>query len=265
MHGVNSVDGGNAIDWGKTSTDYAAYRSGPPASFFRRLAALDVGLSGQRVLDLGTGTGVIARQLARQGASVVGIDVAGEQVGAAARLAREEGLDARFVCGPAEAAPFRAGSFDVVTANQCWLYFDEARMIPEVARVLGPGGVLVTSHNCWLPRQDPIAAATEALVLSFNPQWAGADWAGVIPACPGWAQEAFDQRAMFYYDEPVRFTREQWRGRVRACRGVGATMAAADVARFDAELSQLLERIAHESFEVIHRIDAHVLAPRRSS
>lgn len=263
MHGIEPVDAGREIDWGKTSADYAAFRSGPPASFYRRLAALDVGLPGQRVLDLGTGTGVIARQLARQGATVVGVDVAGEQVAAAARLARDEGLDARFVHAPAEAAPFAAGAFDVVTANQCWLYFDNSTIIPQVGRVLRPGGVLVTSHNCWLPRQDAIAAASEALVLSFNPQWAGADWAGVIPPCPAWAADAFDVRAMFYYDEPVRFTRAQWRGRMRACRGVGATLAPAEVARFDVELGALLERIAPESFDVVHRVDAHVLAPRR--
>lgn len=66
---------------------------------------------------------------------------------------------------------------------------------------------------------------------------------------------------MSYYDEPVRYTRESWRGRMFACRGVGATLAPEQVQRFDSELAQLLADRA-ESFEIVHRIDAHLLVPR---
>jgi 2-polyprenyl-3-methyl-5-hydroxy-6-metoxy-1,4-benzoquinol methylase len=83
MHGLPSLDGPNCIDWGKTSLDYSAHRPGPPPSFYHRLAALGVGLPGQSILDLGTGTGVLARQFAQQGATVAGIDIAAEQIAAA--------------------------------------------------------------------------------------------------------------------------------------------------------------------------------------
>ena len=66
MIGTKTIDSGKEIDWGKTSKDYARFRPGPPDSFFRKLSALDVGLKGQKVLDLGTGTGVIAHQFAKQ-------------------------------------------------------------------------------------------------------------------------------------------------------------------------------------------------------
>ena len=258
MHGIQPIDPGRRIDWGKTSDDYAAHRPGPPDSLYVRLAALGIGLAGQRLLDLGTGTGVIARRMASQGAHVTGIDVALEQVAAARRLARAEGLDAQFVCAPAEAAPFAAHAFDAVTANQCWLYFDKATLLPQLRRVLAPSGLVVTSHNCWLPRRDRLAARTEALVLKYNPAWTGADWLGIIPDVPTWTRGEAKVRATFYYDEPVPFTRESWRGRIRACRGVGATLAPDEVARFDAELEELLKNEAAETFEVLHRIDAHV-------
>lgn len=258
MHGINAIDPGRHIDWGKTSDDYARFRSGPPASFYERLRALGIGLPGQRVLDLGTGTGVIARQLARQGAQVVGVDIAAEQVATALTLSRTEGASAGFAACPAEAAPFRDHVFDAITANQCWLYFDKIKMIEQVKRMLAPGGVLVTSHNCWLPREDRIAAASEALVLKHNPAWTAGDWHGQVPTIPAWSRGHLCVRAHFWYDEPVPFTREAWRGRMRACRGVGATLTPDEVERFDREHAALLEEIAYPEFAIVHRIDAHV-------
>jgi hypothetical protein len=64
------------IDWGKTAEDYAKYRPGPPPSFYQRLLALGIGLPEQQVLDLATGTGVIARQFAEQGCRVMASDIA---------------------------------------------------------------------------------------------------------------------------------------------------------------------------------------------
>lgn len=77
------IDQGCPFDWGKTSPDYAVYRPGYPASFYAILQAVGIGQPGQHILDLGTGTGVLARAFARQGAHVTGIDIAAEQIAAA--------------------------------------------------------------------------------------------------------------------------------------------------------------------------------------
>lgn len=262
MHGIRPIDGGSAADWGRTSSDYAAHRPGPPDSFYARLKALGIGLPGQRILDLGTGTGLLARQFARQGCPVAGIDIAEEQVDAARRLAAEEGLNVSFAVAPAEETQQPSASFDVVTASQCWLYFDKPRAIAEVRRLLAPSGVLMTSHFSWLPRLDPVARQSEELVLRFNPHWGGADWPGVIPAMPSWADADFALRGMFWYDEPIPFTREAWRGRMRACRGIGATLDEATVRRFDEAHAALLEKIVPPEFTILHRIDAHIFQPK---
>ena len=53
-------------DFGKTAVDYGKHRAGFPSELFDRLAAMGIGRAGARTLDLGTGTGTIARSLAQQ-------------------------------------------------------------------------------------------------------------------------------------------------------------------------------------------------------
>jgi SAM-dependent methyltransferase len=262
MSHPNANDPGRIIDWGKTSDDYGTHRPGPPASFFARLAALGVGLAGQRILDLGTGTGALARPFARAGARVAGIDIAANQIATAKRLAEAQGLTVDFRVASAERTPFPDRSFDAITANQCWQYFDLKPALAEVCRLLAPGGVLSVSSFNFLPRHDAVVAASEALVLKHNPQWTGGDWAGQVPAMPGWAaKEKLALKGMFVYDEAIPFTRESWRGRMRACRGMGAALDPATVAAFDAEHEALLARLVPERFSVLHRISAYILAP----
>ena len=111
------IDGGQAFDWGKTASDYGTYRPGYPESFYTLLPMLGIGTPGQDVLDLGTGTGVLARAFAKCGARVTGIDIAAEQIAMAQRLAAEEQLDVHFICSPAEAAEVPEHAFDGVRVN----------------------------------------------------------------------------------------------------------------------------------------------------
>jgi len=252
------VDQGAAIDWSAAAADYARYRPGPPDSFFARLAALGVGLPGQRILDLATGTGALARVFAGQGADVTGIDVAEGQVAMARSLAEAEGLTARWQVARAEATGLPDQSFDVVSAQQCWMYFDPAATLREVARLLVPGGCLMIGHASFLPRQDAVVAASEALVLAHNPAWQGADWDGIVPPRPDLAVPYGRLEAMFAYREGVPFTAETWRGRMRALRGIGAALDAEAVAAFDADHARMLARIAPPAFSILHGFDAHI-------
>ncbi len=254
------VDGGKNIDWGKTSRDYAAHRPGPPLSFYQKLAALDIGLAGQKVLDLGTGTGVIARQMARQGCEVCASDISDTQVKMAQALAIEENLHINFATASAETTNFAENSFDVITAHQCFLYFDLTKALPAILKMLKPGGVLVISHFSWLPLVNDIAKASEQLILRHNPNWQAHSYNGrTYPNYPG-MHPLFHYSGYFYYDVETPFTKEGWCGRIRASRGVGASMNDVQIAAFDAAHGEMLETMTDGDFTTTHRIDAHIFS-----
>lgn len=262
MESIPPSDPGRVIDWSRSAADYAQHRQGYPERLWEWLEAQGVGGAGQRVVDLGTGTGLVARPLAARGARVVGVDIAPGQVAWAQELADQAGLDARFAVASAEATGLESGWAQSVTASQCWLYFRQPAAAEEVRRLLAPGGRLATMHLCWLPREDAIARASEALVLQHNPNWTAGDWSGAVPEVPAWSREqGFRVVAKTVFDVRLPYTREGWRGRFRACRGVGASLDPEAVAAFDAEHDALLSREFGEAFEILHRVDAHVLEP----
>lgn len=256
------IDDGKEIDWGKTSRDYAKYRPGPPISLFNKLQSLGVGLKGQKILDLGTGTGVMARQFAKQGCDVIGTDISKEQVMMASSLAKDENLEIEFKNLSAEESLFPDESFDVISANQCFLYFDKKVVFPMIKKMLKKGGVLVTSHFSWMPFLSQIAKASEELILKHNPSWTAHSYEGNIPEIIPSFKDDFNVKDFFFYDEEIPFNKESWRGRIRACRGVGAAMNPDEVEAFDKEHADLLDSLTSDDFTITHRLDAHIMEPK---
>ncbi len=262
MHNLNDIDPGMTIDWGKTSRDYARYRPGPPPSFYSKMRENGIGSEGQNILDLGTGTGVLAREFAKNKALVSALDISSEQIAMASSLAKDENLNINFVTSDANILPFEDNEFDVITANQCFLYFDKEKVIPEIKRLLKKDGLFSTSHFCWMPLIDNIAKKTEELILKHNPNWTAHSYTGEIPKFPIWAQNDFELVGNFVYDEQVPFTWESWCGRIRACRGVGAALSGKEVDAFNNEHMELLKSLVPENFTITHRIDAHIYRTR---
>jgi len=249
-----------SIDFGRTASDYGRHRAGFPDSMFERLSRYGIGIRGQRVVDVGTGTGTVARGFALRGCVVIGIDTSEELIGEARRLDAEAGVDVDHRVARAEDTRLGDGSVDVYSAGQCWHWFDRSAAAAEARRVLAPGGIIVICHFDWLPRAGNMVDATEQLILAHNPSWRAAGGTGMHPR---WAADVsgagFTGVETFSYDIDVPYSREGWLGRIRASAGVGATLDSAAIGQFDAELAGLLAlRFPDEPLQVPHRVWALV-------
>ena len=228
-------------DFGKTASDYGRHRAGFPDEFFERLQTNGILRAGMHALDLGTGTGTVARGLASRGCEVTGLDRSAPLMEQAAELDRAAGVVVKYVDAPAEDTGLPAAQFDLVTAGQCWHWFDRPRAAAEARLVLKPGGRLVIAHFDWIPLPDNMIEATEQLIAKHNPKWKLGGGLGIYPQWPrDLAVAGFKDIETFSFDLDAVYTHEAWRGRVRASAGVGASLSPEGVAAFDDELRATL-------------------------
>lgn len=246
------------VDFSKTARDYAHYRAGFPDALFDRLAAQGIGRHEQRTLDLGSGTGSLARGFARRGARVTAVDVSEDMLAAARELAAAEGVVLETLCARAEDTGLPGESFDVVSAGQCWHWFDRPAAAREVRRLLRPGGRLVICHFDWIPLPGNVVEATERLIRKHNPAWR---WGGGTGLHPAWLADAanagFVDLETFSFDTVVAYSHEAWRGRIRASAGVGGNLPPEQVAHFDHQHAALLAvDFPQDPLSVPHRVFA---------
>jgi SAM-dependent methyltransferase len=136
----------NALSFGPSADVYERGRPSYPAP------ALDwlLPAGNPRVVDLGAGTGKLTRLIRDRGLEVTAVD---PSEGMLAQFRRSvPGVTA--VAGTAERIPLPDGSADAVLVAQAWHWVDTSRAVPEVARVLSPGGRLGLIWNLRDERVD---------------------------------------------------------------------------------------------------------------
>lgn len=249
-----NIDHGNAFDWGRVSETYGKYRDIYPEEFYKKIVDLGLCTKGKKVLDLGTGTGVLPRNLYQYGAQFVGADISENQIKEAQRLSKENGMDIPYICASAEDIDFPGETFDTVTACQCFMYFNKSIVLPKIHRILKDNGHFAILFMAWLPDESEIARKSENLVLKYNPYWTGANMQRSIPSLPKEGIDLFTVENVIGFDIDIPFTRETWHGRMVACRGIGASsLSAAQIAEFEKEHKAFLNTVP-EPFEIPHYV-----------
>lgn len=130
--------------FGAVAAAYAEHRPDYPEAAVRWcLAPAGPDVTALVVLDLGAGTGKLTALLARLDADVTAVEPDASMLTELRRLLPA----ARALSGSAEAIPLPDGSVDAVLCGQAMHWFDMPRALPEIARVLGRGGVLAGLWN----------------------------------------------------------------------------------------------------------------------
>lgn len=128
-------------------------------------------VDGLDVVELGCGTAYFSAWLARRGARVVGVDPTPAQLATARRMQRETGLVFPLVEARGESVPLPDASFDLALSEHgASIWADPERWLPEAARLLRPGGLLVFLRGSTLamlctPVDDEEAPVEERLHL----------------------------------------------------------------------------------------------------
>lgn len=246
----NDIDSGKPFDFGKTSLDYAKFRDIYPKEFYQKIVDRKLCINGQSVLDIGTGTGVLPRNMYQYGAKWTATDISENQIEQATLLSKGMNIDYHVVS--TEDINFCDNSFDVITACQCFWYFDHETVMPKLYRMLKKEGSILVLYMAWLPFEDKIAEASEKLVLKYNPGWSGAGEKMQQIDIPDCYKENFE---LTYHEEftlKVPFTRDSWNGRMKACRGIGASLTEREISMWEQEHKKLLEQIAPNEFDILH-------------
>jgi ubiquinone/menaquinone biosynthesis C-methylase UbiE len=157
-------DDSSTRSWDAIADDWVAHAD---ANDYRnhylmpRMLAMLGDIAGLRVLDLGCGEGGYARELARRGAAVLGVDGSPRLIEIARQRTRVAGLDVRFLVANASALDdVDSDAFDLVVAPMSLMDVEDyAGAVAEAHRVLRAGGALVMSitHPCF---SAPVSAWT---------------------------------------------------------------------------------------------------------
>lgn len=128
-------------------------------------------VAGKDVLELGCGAAEWSRALTRKGARATGLDNSDARLAHARQAVEEENVEVRLVHASAEAIPLPDASFDLVMAD--WgapTFADPYLYVPEVARVLRPGGLFAFSGAtplAWVILDFEADAFSERLVNDY--------------------------------------------------------------------------------------------------
>ncbi len=224
-------------DFAPQARAYAARPSYPEALIDRLIARAGV-RAGDRVADLGAGTGIFTAQLAARGLLVDAIDPSDAM---RAQAPAHPGVTWR--AGSFEATGLDDGAVRWITAAQAFHWADPPRALPELHRVLAPGGQLTCLWNDRRDADSPMLAAVMALIRReaprFDERYRDRDWGAVLVG-GGW----FGDPALDEEPHAIAMTRERFRGLWRSHNHLAET-AGDGLPRVLAGIDALTADVAH--------------------
>lgn len=212
------------IDFGKASDDYAKYRDALPSVLFDQLSERGVAFEGERVVDLGSGTGIFSRDLARQGAEVTGIEPSGKLIEEAVKLDRSAGIRSISYLNSNAEDFVLSGKYPIFTAVRAWHWFDRSRVISNIRKHIEAHGYLIVMNSVFSTGSE-IAKTTLDVArkhhIEIKPAGSHAEAAERRNGFPlhwfdEWEKSSFQVMDEWEFHYTLPFTSEEWCGKIRS-------------------------------------------------
>src|SRR5579872_1591829 len=216
----------NHPNFGNTAYHYAKYRRGFPKIFFNYLQDSGVIKSGKVVVDLGTGTGAIARQLAMLNCKVIGVDPTSELLEEARKQDKLAGVTVKYISATAEKTTLPSETCDIVIVGQAWHWFDQAAAVKEILRILKLGGKFIIAHYEWITEQDSVSQVTEKLMKKYNTWKKVSQETGIYNQWTDFLIKQGFSTDIKKLVEMEQYTHKEWLGRVMSSPVISGKLAA---------------------------------------
>ena len=226
------LDRGRAESFGGAAEQYDRYRPG----FADALVDDLVALGGTDALDVGCGTGKVARRLAQRGLSVLGVELDPRM----ADVARGHGV--RVEVAPFEEWDDAGRRFDLVACGDAWHWIEHKRGAAKVALVLRPGGSFVRFWSLQL-LDEPVMQALDVAYAQHAPE---VFRYGRVPPVP--AVDPYPSEPPMSPIEPRTY---HWERRVSGAEWAAFTGTISDHRRLPPERLVLLQAAIREAIDRI--------------
>ncbi|XHU82194.1 methyltransferase domain-containing protein [Peribacillus muralis] len=212
------------VNFGNLAKNYAQYRNDLPAELLESLRLRGIHFNNKKVVDLGSGTGVLSRALHNEGAFVVGVEPSAELIEQAKIIDESEGNKIEYINKCAESTTLKSGLFDYVTVLRAWHWFNREETLGEIKRVLAEKGILIVMDSGFISTSKVIDDTLQIIKSHMShgelkPPGSKVESKQFVNGFPvewfnEWQEHKFDLKETYKFKYTVSFTNEEWCGRV---------------------------------------------------
>lgn len=211
------------VDFGNVADNYLKYRNDIPERLVSELEMREVVISGSKVAELGAGPGLLSKMLSARGAVIDAVEPSPALIEAGRRHIGDD-LEVVFRQGYAEDTGLLDSNYDIVTVMRAWHWFDREATIKEVQRILKPGGHLLIMDSGFTSASKIVKESMKTIQnyspdRQIRPAGTKDNATQMINSFPvewfdEWKSARFDLMELFKIDYDVKFTNEEWIGRL---------------------------------------------------
>lgn len=256
------------VDFGNVAEEYLKYRDDIPENLVKGLEKRGVVITGSKIADLGAGPGLLSKILSDKGAIVDAVEPSEKLIETGKKFVGE---DPRIIFTQkyAEDTGLKSNTYDLVTVMRAWHWFDTDDAIKEIKRILKPGGHLIVMDSGFTSSVKVVKKSMKIIKNNASDKQlraAGAkeDATQMINSFPvewfdEWKYSRFDLLELYKMDYEVKFTNEEWLGRLATVSWLAAFKEKKRKKTLEEIKEYLEEKVSDDTHKIPHVLSIAIL------